>query len=744
MKSTGKKRDLLKENEAPFRAVMEQSSVSIQIHTPDGKLFESNAAYAKLYALSKETLKELYEKYNVLNDPQIVKLGIQPFIERVFAGESVNFPEYEYDGIDTLKTLDFSKPVSRKCWMQTRGFPIKDKDGKVTHAVFMSEDITDKKKTEEELKKSDLKFKTLVTNLEEIVFMIDIDGTITLSEGKGLAKLGLQPGEAVGKSIFDLYKNFPKILSDIKKTFTGETVINEEKIRDQYLRSWYTPHKNQEGETIGLLGLSVNITNQRRAESELQESEERFRATFEQAAAGIAHVDLDGRFLRINQQFCDLLGSSMEEMLVLTFQNITHPDDLDTVVRQGKLLLKGEQESYSMEKRYFHKKGHIVWVNYTVSLVKDQSGDPLYFVSVVENINARKEAEEEARISADRFQKIFQTSSASITISKLATGVFTEVNQAFEQTFGYAREEIVGKSALDIDIWKNKEDRDRFMPEFLEKGNFRAPALELIRKSGETAIVDAHFSIMKLEDENYSIAVFSDITEQKEAEKKINQYQLRLKAMASELLITEEQQRKHIATDLHDQVGQLLAASLIQLATITDDMSKQEILSKKDEIAKGLLQAIKATRNAIFELSPPQLNEIGLLAALSDWIEVEIEGKYEIKVRIKGEYKIYPLTENIRHSVFRWVRELLFNVVKHAQARKVILACHEQKGYLKVIVSDDGNGFKYTPGMLRREGSGFGLFSIQERINNLGGSMEIRSSPRHGTIVTLTVPLARN
>ena len=210
MKPEGNNHHLSEGNEGPFRALMEQSSVSIQIHTMDGKLFKSNEAFEKLYAFNKETLKGLYEKYNVRTDQQVVKLGIQPLIEKVFAGESVTLPEYKYDGIDTLKTINVDNPVSRTVGMQTKGFPIKDKNGKVLYAVFMSEDITDKK----------------------------------------IAK------------------------------------------------------------------------------SELLVSEERFRATFEQAAVGIAHVAPNGRFLRINRQFCEIVGSSMEEMQTLTFQNITHPEDL--------------------------------------------------------------------------------------------------------------------------------------------------------------------------------------------------------------------------------------------------------------------------------------------------------------------------------------------------------------------------------------------------------------------------------
>ena len=143
--------ELLKASETKFRNTIEQSPVSIQIHSTDGCLVQSNAAYATLYALNKETLAELYHKYNVLQDKQAEQKGLMPFIEKPFLGETVTFPIYEYDGVDTLKTLDIKKPISRKCWVQTRGFPIKDVNGKVIYVVFMSEDITERIRKEEEM-----------------------------------------------------------------------------------------------------------------------------------------------------------------------------------------------------------------------------------------------------------------------------------------------------------------------------------------------------------------------------------------------------------------------------------------------------------------------------------------------------------------------------------------------------------------------------------------------------------------
>jgi PAS domain S-box-containing protein len=135
-------------------------------------------------------------------------------------------------------------------------------------------------------------------------------------------------------------------------------------------------------------------TERKRAEEALRESEERFRATFEQAAVGISHNSLDGRWLRVNQKLCEIIGYSREELLEKTFQDITHPYDLEADLEQVHQLLAGNIETYSMEKRYIKKDGSIVWINLTVSLVRERWGEAKNFIAVIEDITERKRAEE--------------------------------------------------------------------------------------------------------------------------------------------------------------------------------------------------------------------------------------------------------------------------------------------------------------------------------------------------------------
>ena len=149
------------------------------------------------------------------------------------------------------------------------------------------------------------------------------------------------------------------------------------------------------GEPLRMSGTVQDVTEQRRAQEALRDSEEQFRVAFEQAGVGMTLLTLLGRWTRVNQQFCDMLGYSPEELLERRFQDLTHPDDLDTNVRYLEQAQKGQIPTYAMEKRYFRKDGSIIWVNITVALVRNASGNPSHLVSVVEDISKRKQAEQE-------------------------------------------------------------------------------------------------------------------------------------------------------------------------------------------------------------------------------------------------------------------------------------------------------------------------------------------------------------
>jgi len=502
---------------------------------------------------------------------------------------------------------------------------------------------------------------------------------------------------------------------------------------------------------------ATDITEEVFARQQIKEGEERFRATFEQAAVGIAHVSLKGGFLRINRKFCEIVGHSHEELIGLTFQDITHPDDLEADLEQVKSLLEGKENTFSMEKRYLRKGDQPVWVNLTVSILRDDTGNPIYFVSVIEDITVRKRAEEALRESEEKFRSLVEQSSLSIQILNL-DGQIIQVNEAWKKLWGISEEDLP-ETLEKYNMLEDEEARKFGIMPLIEKAfkgeSVILPVLEYdasitlkkLRMDGALGnkrwIQAQLYPVRNSKGEVVNVVdIEEDITERKQAEDKVQNYQQRLKALASQLTIAEERERRRIAADLHDHVGQSLALARMQLATAIKSTDDSSIADLCGEVSGNLLEAIRDTKNLIFELSSPSMNEIGLGAALSEWLEENIEKKHGLQVEFIDDGNKRLLDDDVRSLLYRNVRELLTNVIKHGQANKVSVRLDNSADSIRITVQDDGVGCDVQEKMEKANHDGsFGLFSIQERMTDLGGRMEILSEPGKGCKVVLTVPV---
>ncbi|BAU14681.1 multi-sensor signal transduction histidine kinase [Leptolyngbya sp. NIES-3755] len=233
----------------------------------------------------------------------------------------------------------------------------------------------------------------------------------------------------LGQSHYALFPNLPERWKTLhQRGLNGESIKNESDRyvlpdgTEQFLRWEIQPWWGGNTAVHGILIFVEDITFQKQIEAELRESEEQFRATFNQAAVGIAHVSPTGTWLRTNQKICEIVGYSSEELRQLTFQDITHPDDLDLDLNYVQQMLAGKIQTYSMEKRYICKDRSIVWINLTVSLVREPNGSPKYFISVIEDIDDRKKTE-------FALQQLNETLEQRI---EQRTAQLTEINQELE------------------------------------------------------------------------------------------------------------------------------------------------------------------------------------------------------------------------------------------------------------------------------------------------------------------------
>jgi diguanylate cyclase (GGDEF)-like protein/PAS domain S-box-containing protein len=246
--------------------------------------------------------------------------------------------------------------------------------------------------------------RSVVENSSENVTIVDPDGTLRYASPAFGRMLGYAPEEVVGKmNVLDYVHpdDLPHVLEETEKALSeGGVATNRTEYRFRHKDgSWRWVESAgtyllDDPHVKGVVVQTRDITERKRTEEALREAEERFRRSFDDAAIGMALVGTDGRFLRTNRSLCDMLGYREVELLGKTFQDITHPDDLDADLDQRRRTLLGEVRTYQMEKRYFHKEGQVVWVLLSVSLVHDEEGEPLYFVSQVQDISERKVLEE--------------------------------------------------------------------------------------------------------------------------------------------------------------------------------------------------------------------------------------------------------------------------------------------------------------------------------------------------------------
>ncbi|MFB2968029.1 PAS domain S-box protein [Aerosakkonema sp. BLCC-F183] len=307
------------------------------------------------------------------------------------------------------------------------------------------------------------------------------------------------------------------------------------------------------GMAVALEKLRREIRDRERIEQELRESEQRFRATFEQAAVGIAHIGLEGRWLRVNQKFCDIVGYTREELLSSTFQEISHPDDVNLHMEYLRQLLLGEIQNYSIEKRYLRKDRSSVWINLTVSLRRSSNGTAKYAIAVVEDISDRKQVQAE-------LNRIFHLSFDMLAVATV-DGYFKRLNPAWESTFGHTLSHFLNLPFFDF---VHPEDRAATVAEVEKlKSGVTTPYFENRFRCKDGSYKWLAWSCVPVVAEGLIYCVARDITERKQAEEALRNSEARERERASQLQQALEELKQAqsllIQSEKMSSLGQLLA-----------------------------------------------------------------------------------------------------------------------------------------------------------------------------------------
>ncbi|MBM4255436.1 MAG: PAS domain S-box protein [Deltaproteobacteria bacterium] len=484
------------------------------------------------------------------------------------------------------------------------------------------------------------------------------------------------------------------------------------------------------GQLAGL-GVVIDITEQKRAEEALRESESRFRAIFEQVAVGMAHVGLDGRLLLVNQKLSDILGYTVDELQQKSCSEVTHPGDREATKKAAQRVLSGKDLSFVLEKRSLRKDGTVVWTRVTSVLVRSGSGVPLYYVDVMEDISMRKQIEaEQARLIA-----ILENTPDFVATTTIdGRGIY--MNRATRELFGLLGDEELRKwQGPQAYTEQSREIVSRQgIPTALRSGIWSGD-VSVVRHTGEE-IPTSHV-ILAHKDETgraqYLSVIARDISEQEKARETLQTFSRRI-------LDAQEQERRRLACELHDELGQVLSAVKLTLQNISRrPINMPERIKESVDMVQSALEQVRIlSRN----LRPLMLDDLGLVAALR-WYADQHEQLTHAHVEFLADVPDQRFSPEVEIVCFRVAPEALTNIMRHAQAENVWIEIHYHDEALHLLVQDDGVGFDVEAvfaDMTRR--SNGGLLGMRERAQLVNGHVQITSIIGEGTEVRAMFPVA--
>ncbi len=462
----------------------------------------------------------------------------------------------------------------------------------------------------------------------------------------------------------------------------------------------------------------------------LRESEERFRATFNQAAVGIAHIAPDGRFLRLNRKYCDILGYAHDELIKRTFQSVTHSDDQETDQKALHQLLDGTIDNTAFEKRYIRKDGSIVWVNLTVSAVREKNRRLKYFIAVIEDITKRKQAEEAIRKSEEMLRLVLDNIPQAV-FWKDTNSVYLGCNAVFARFAGVGTpENIVGKT--DYDLAWTRDEADSFRKDDRRVMDSNTPIYHILepqlQADGKHAWLDTNKIPMHDNKGNVVgiMGTYEDITVRKNYEIELE----RLKSQA-ELYVDI------MAHDINNMNQAMMGYLEIALDLTDTKGSEKELIEKPLEIighSSKLIDNVKKLRKLESGEVHPAVMDLGKVLS-----EVKAEyqntGGRDITINYTPVTGYYLKANEMLPDIFS---NLVGNAIKHTNGPldiNIVLATISQNGvkYYRVAVEDNGPGVpddlkkklfseirKDEHKALRR---GIGLQLVKSLVNELKGKV---------------------
>jgi PAS domain S-box-containing protein len=778
IKGTEMANNALRESEERYRMLVEISPYMVSLARTDGTLTMINQAGLDLmgYATPDEMLGQKVWDFVTPSEQE----GIKNQLDEIFQTGNL-----QLSNLETLAT----KKDGTNFYLGIGVSIIRDAAGKPQALLGVGRDISQQKLAEKqmlnekqklestvqsqeiELNKANEKLRELLTYSPTVLWSCDIgDETLPfrfMSDNVSTI-LGFSPWELLDDQ--DLWKSrvHPDDLPRI------ESILNTIQDKGQIRLEYRFKHSDENyrwlhedlrlvrdacGNPQELVGSWTDVTEQKQAEEALRNSEALIRSINNNLAGSmIFQVEFrpegGSRFTYLSAGVMQMYGVTTEEGIAnpdLIYGRV-YPEDRDRIL----LAEKDSKETgsvFKVEARVINPDGSLRWSSFS-SKPRHLENGILYWDGLELDITERKRMEEALRESEIRFENIFRFSPVGIAISNAGNGHFVDINDAFTSMFGYGREEIIGRSALDLEIWPDLAERGKFFSELQISRRISQYEAKFRNKSGKIGDQQVSMAIIDLNGSPHLLGIVSDITERKQMERSLQEAnerleqrvaertsalvesQQQLRELAQKIVVTQEEERRRISRELHDEAGQALIGLKFRLdeALSKTPTGLQDVHQRISLAIKELDIAMQHIRGLAYDLRPPTLDIVGINLSLQGYCH-EFAEQTDLVIKYNG-VELQNVPDEVGISLYRILQEALTNIVKHARASRAQVSLKNGKGFIIFTVKDNGIGL--DPASSQK---GLGILGMKERLALLGGSLRVESAPGQGTSLRAVIPI---
>ena len=674
-------------------------------------------------------------------------------------------------------------------WIESHAQPLFGLDGRFMGHVGVSPDITDTVEAEDRLRESRELFFGLIESAPFGVYLVDSDfrlAQVSAAAQKVFENVRPLIGrdfEEVLRSIWQepfatqAINRFRRTLETGEEYRSEETVENRADIRDVEAYDWQIKRIVLPDGTFGVVCYFFDLTERRRAESALREVQERFHTA--QQAGNIGVWDWEAETGRTYWSDVTWRMYGYDEPLespAHLWEASLHPEDAGHTLERLYRALESRETSYHDEFRIVRPDGSVRWLEGVARIIRDETGKAVRMSGVNMDITDRKRAEQALRDSEERLRLLTESFQDFAIFTTDLNGDVVTWNRGAEKIFGYQDHEMLGRNP-----------RILFVPEDQAKGEAERE-METARATGRAADERWHLrkdgsrfyasGIMARLDEGGQLIGFAkiarDLTEQKQAEEELRRQHEALESIVAgrtaelaeanealrhqmeqrrvmeeerfkllqKIVTTQEDERRRIARDMHDSLGQQLTALRLKIASLKENYPADGRLGESLERLQELGAKVDAEVNfLVWELRPTVLDDLGLVAAIENYAR-EWSRHCEIAADVHtGRFVQERLDSNVETNLYRILQEALNNSHKHSRAKSVNIVLESRRNQIVLVIEDDGKGF--DPDHLKINpdtGRGLGLIGMRERAAIIGGKVEIESAPGNGTTIFVRIP----